>query len=234
MGVSEASDVFEPARGITCDDVIFVDASRTGTGLPGLILMIFPIKDTERRHVKLPTPISARSPVDAPTDLPGWPAGMPLLEGDGASDDPRDAYRAICRYLRRRLPRVPVEARATTPLFVQAGTDLPVTTAYCATMIGEVFAAAGAADDCEYGHAARIGGAQDFHDHPDHGGMAGERLLEERGRWKSDIGFIYRGVSAAQHFAASATLGDHAGTTVRELLTDRWVPNSDYVHRGKR
>ena len=60
---------------------------------------------------------------------------------------------------------------------------------------------------------------------PDMGGLAAEHMLRERGRWDAkDIGFIYQGVSAAQHFSASAVLGDHAGRTVREIA-DRWMPN---------
>ena len=46
----------------------------------------------------------------------------------------------------------------------------------------------------------------------------GTRLIKERGRWDSDIAFVYARPSVAAHLAMSATMGDHARVDIETLL----------------
>ena len=202
LGVTDRSTAFDHVRGITCADIILLDASATGTGRRGLLMYVFPIKDTDRRHYKQPTAISERAAEDY----------------DGLGDDPNDAYLAIRAEYDTMLTEVPHELRPYTPFFRKPGTLDAVTTADVARWVGEARAAIGGlphirAED-ELAHELRIGGARDYYELY---GFAGRQLLEERGRWHSDIYFIYAGVSATQHFQASARVGDADGPSLQDV-----------------
>ena len=202
LGVTNHAAPFEHERGITCADVILLDDDATGTGRRGLLMYVFPIKDTSRRHYKQPTPISER------------PAGS----YNGPGDDPNDAYLAVRAEYDIMLTEVPPDMRPYTPFFRRPGTFDAVTTADVARWVAEARAAIGGlpevrADD-ELAHELRIGGARDYYELY---GFEGRQLLEERGRWHSDIYFIYAGVSATQHFEASARVGDAGGPSLQDI-----------------
>ena len=201
VGVSERSDVFDPARGLTCADVTPVAAELTGTGRLGFMALVFPCKDTDRRHVKRPIPISARPSSD---------------------DDSRDAYAALLPYYEQMLLDVPEELRASTPFFRRLGTLEPLCTDDVAAFAGEAWVALGVAapGDRELAHEFRIGGAIDTR--AAKGVEHGREILRQRGRWAKDMGEIYAHVSAQDHFEVSAAVGDVDGRTLQELCAG-WV-----------
>ena len=61
----------------------------------------------------------------------------------------------------------------------------------------------------------RIGGAEDYYDLF---GTDGQNFIKERGRWKSDIAFIYTRPSARKHAAASAELALASGLNLEVLV----------------
>ena len=61
----------------------------------------------------------------------------------------------------------------------------------------------------------RIGGAEDYYDLF---GTDGQNFIKERGRWKSDIAFIYTRPSAKKHAAASAELAHASGLNLEVLV----------------
>ena len=67
-------------------------------------------------------------------------------------------------------------------------------------------------------HVLRIGGASDVHDA--YGTEEGRRILVARGRWGSDIAFIYPRVSTQQQFAASLRM-----TGVSDVALETAVPS---------
>ena len=46
----------------------------------------------------------------------------------------------------------------------------------------------------------------------------GTRLIKERGRWDSDVAFVYARPSVAAHLVLSATMGDSARVDIESLL----------------
>ena len=75
-------------------------------------------------------------------------------------------------------------------------------------------------------NAGRIAGAEDIYDAClCQGGVTaavaaeqGTRLIKERGRWDSDVAFVYARPSIAAHLVLSATMGDHARVDIESLL----------------
>ena len=65
----------------------------------------------------------------------------------------------------------------------------------------------------------RIGGAFLLREWCERNGVDAERLLKERGRWHTDIGFIYARMSDRTHLAASAGVAVANGGTSTEANT---------------
>ena len=88
-------------------------------------------------------------------------------------------------------------------------------------------------------NAGRISGAEDIYDFClAQEGVShaiakeqGMRLIQERGRWEDDIGFIYARPSAAAHLALSAHMGDHARVDIEALLAAMQIPSA-CAHQG--
>ena len=112
-------------------------------------------------------------------------------------------------------------ARATTPLFSESAGGVAVTTKTMSEDARAIAKAAGLenVNDEFGGKAFRIGGAEDYYDVL---GPDSERIIEERGRWKSDIHLIYQRCSATRHLAASAAIGESRGISL-EALGDGWA-----------
>ena len=64
----------------------------------------------------------------------------------------------------------------------------------------------------------RVWGAEDYYDIL---GSEGQFLIKERGRWDSDIAFIYARPSAERHLANSRKLADSSSINI-ENLVDRF------------
>ena len=100
------------------------------------------------------------------------------------------------------------------------------TAAYCTsdvrTIVREIASAAGE-DAAAFGaHSLRIGGASDFRDLYDTTAAAGleeaKRVLKKRGRWRSDIAFIYARTSLDSSLEASARLADVSGRDIESAF----------------
>ena len=61
----------------------------------------------------------------------------------------------------------------------------------------------------------RIGGAEDYYDLY---GSDAQNFIKERGRWNSDIAFIYSRPSAKRHAAYSAELAKASGLNLEVLI----------------
>ena len=89
-------------------------------------------------------------------------------------------------------------------------------------IVREIASAAGE-DPAAFGaHSLRIGGASDFRDLYDTSTAAGleeaKRVLKRRGRWRSDIAFIYARTSLDSSLEASARLADVNGRDVESAF----------------
>ena len=91
------------------------------------------------------------------------------------------------------------------------------------------FAAAGEDPEDAWANAFRAGGATDMWDRYGHGA---ERLIQERGRWWSDINLIYQRASATAHIQASIEMTKADGVDFEELHPGYRQPTG-MVH-GKR
>ena len=65
----------------------------------------------------------------------------------------------------------------------------------------------------------RIGGAFKFREWCDRQGLDASRLLKERGRWWSDIGYIYARMSERVHLAGSRGMTEGDVSTAAETYT---------------
>ena len=79
--------------------------------------------------------------------------------------------------------------------------------------------------------AARIGGATDIFDAllargvaPEVAAEQGQRLIRERGRWDSDVGFIYARPSAEAHLAMSVAMGEDCRADLESLVASLAMP----------
>ena len=115
--------------------------------------------------------------------------------------------------------RVPMSCRrANTPLLQQSDGS-PWNTKRVGEVAAEIALAAGLSkkEVAMFGAKSfRIGGATDLHEIY---GAAGERLLRERGRWKSDIAYIYARAITMSHLEASAAVGDANAMTLEDSLS---------------
>ena len=79
--------------------------------------------------------------------------------------------------------------------------------------------AAGLPVDTIAGRLWRIGGATDLRDTM---GMAGAAMIKERGRWASDVAFIYARALVGQQMDAAAGMANAQDTSV-EMAVPGWV-----------
>ena len=106
---------------------------------------------------------------------------------------------------------MPQSEWATAPLFCHPITGKIPRTKELSTLAKAMGKLLGLPEDAVGGKSWRIAGATDLYDaYQEHA----VRLLKERGRWKSDIGYIYARVSEAAHLEASRRM---AGATGRDL-----------------
>ena len=108
--------------------------------------------------------------------------------------------------------------RANTPLFVHAQGA-----SYCTEdvrQMGKRMAeAVGIPPECVGGKLFRIGGATDMRDRL---GDAGMRVTKERGRWGTDVAFVYQRALLRDQLDASGTVAD-ADAADLEAVVAGWV-----------
>jgi hypothetical protein len=186
---------FDPTRGFVIGDITWHEPSSASGGYHWVMVWWFPMKDTNCRHKKHPIPISRRH---------HGPQGA----------DPQCAYDKLWAAWHLRATAVPFAAWARTPFFVTAAGKIYTSytvrdIARCiAEIIGIDIAASGAS-------SFRIGGASCIRE--THGDAEGQRMLEERGRWASDIASIYSRLSASTHLTASRAMMHAPGLDVERI-----------------
>lgn len=179
--------------------------------LPWLILWVCAIKDVNARRVPAPIPIRARSA--------------------NSSSDPADPYWAIHRVWQLRsalldpserdLPQREGRAVGTgsdAPLFVLDDGD-HWETKHVRLLARKIGAASGIPPLDLRSRAFRIAGATDLRSVL---GPNSARLIKERGRWSSDVAFIYQRALATHHMDASAAVGDARGRDI-EGMCQGWA-----------
>ena len=113
----------------------------------------------------------------------------------------------------------------STPLFSESAGGAAVDTAVIRRDAIAIAEAAGMpltdedGEPCIGAPSFRIGGAEDYYDVL---GPASEKIIDERGRWKSDISEIYKRCSATAHLEASAAIGGARGISL-EALGEGWA-----------
>ena len=153
-----------------------------------LVIWIKPAKDGSETRAPVPMWIMRKT-------LPGQPS------------HPLCAHAALARLIRSRRPLALVAAWPETPLFAGAR-GLPVHTAYVRELVRLVARLLGLPPMLFGGSSARIGGATDLYYVY---GADGARLIRERGRWHTDIAFIYQRANVSSHLSASASMVDATG-----------------------
>ena len=195
---------FDPRTGFCWGDIDWPppeECLRLNDGIPFLRAYWFPIKDVDVRRKKVPIPISRR---DA-----------------GAGDDPRCAYRAILAAWNAREHLVPPAQRATEPFFRMPDGRI-ATTAHVRTAVRAIATLVGIDPTLVGGKSCRIGGGFALREWCELHGIDAERLLRERGRWRSDIAFIYARMSDRVHLAGSRGIAT-ADTSHATEANAQWV-----------
>jgi hypothetical protein len=81
-------------------------------------------------------------------------------------------------------------------------------------------------DPTEFGGKSfRIGGATDWRQKL---GPDAERLIKQRGRWKSDIALCYQRALVGQHLDASVAVGDADGADL-EGVCPGWIQPASFI-----
>ena len=193
---------FQPDTGVTWADIVFApehECRSLNDGIPFLRFLWFPIKDGDVRRKKVPIVISR-------------------IHSGAMGADPRCAYDAITAAYRSRVHLVPVADRASTAFFTLSNGRI-IDTGNVRDR-ARVIASLSGIDPAEVGAKSfRIGGAFKFREWCDRQGLDASRLLKERGRWWSDIGYIYARMSDRVHLAGSRGMTEGEASTAAETYT---------------
>ena len=212
---------FDTARDLTLVSIILHEPCAESGWRPWLTIWLVSIKDVNAKFRIVPLQICARA---------------------DASDTEMCAYTALARHVRRMWQQVPACSgscewckptpgaartgktppatcrRAQTPLFQLADGE-PYTTEDV-RVLGRRYAVAADMPPASVGGKLwRIGGASDLHEVL---GGRSETLLRQRGRWATDIAFIYARANMGLVLEASARMADADKRTVEEMEAG-WV-----------
>ena len=171
----------------------------------------------------------------AAKDVEGGGQRFPLLiRRRAAGAGPLDEEDAMCAYdlllaaWREDVEQLGETAALDRPIFRRSCADGDEHAFKTSTMLSiarEVAEAAGLDPSDVGGHSFRIGGATDFrdlYDNTSEGLAEARRVLMARGRWKSDIAFIYVRTSAVTALEASARVAD-VDTRDVEAMFSGWA-----------
>ena len=125
----------------------------------------------------------------------------------GQPSHPLCAYAALARLIRARRLVVPAADWPSAPLFAGAN-GRAIHTGYVRELVRLAARLLGLPPLLFGGSSPRIGGATDLYFVY---GADGARLIQERGRWHSDVAFIYQRASASRHLSASASMVEAQG-----------------------
>ena len=217
-GAGGRNKPFDPRRGLTYAQVRWWAASDTRMGRPSIVLMLLPVKrpDSWERH---PVPFMAR-------------------DGSGHVSDPMCVYSLLAEWWHESVglvcSRSPpcagdddtqfCEQCRTTPLFRWPDSGRVWRSSDAVVVFRELAAAIDLDVDLMMGRCARIGGASDTRQvcETQFGATAGVeqgiRLLEQRGRWWTDIAWIYARAGPEGQMILSALMADADGGDMEHLL----------------
>ncbi len=150
---------------------------------------------------------------------------------DGArGDDPLCAYDALASRWER-VTGLPVPESGglpsrsvwrTRPVFTAADQATAVDTADVRDLAVRMARAAGEETPEDFGGKSfRIGGASDMRDRL---GLAAREMIEGRGRWHSDIAFIYQRVTVHEQLLGSVEMGAAQGDDLESVVRGYWQP----------
>ena len=222
-GAGGKGKAFQPAKGLTFANVRWWGADVTSLGRPAVVLMLMPIKDQHGRNVRHPVPFMARGAAEDP-------------------DDPMCIYSLLMGYWRqhvgtvcRRFPHCTGDDVADfctscqlTPLFRWPHDGRVWRSPDTLALYREMAPLAGIDPAGIEGRAGRIGGASDTRQicerqfGPTAGCEHGMRLLEQRGRWHTDIAWIYARAGPEAQMVLSAVIeavmADATGGDMEHLI----------------
>ena len=221
------SKPFDPARDLTLLSVEIQVPCRESGWRRWLIVWVVSIKDLAMRHRAVPLVILERE-----------------RDGEGGR---MCAYTQLTRHLAERMRAVPRCAHTCAWCHRRAGTPRPGGNpparcqrantplfshddgrAYCTEdvrQLGKRMAeAAGIPPEAVGGKLFRIGGATDLRDML---GPGGQRLIKERGRWGTDVAFVYVRALLSDELRASGAMAD-ADSADLEAVVAGWVQPSTF------
>ncbi len=214
---------FDPARGLSIASVRLCAPCRSSSWLPWLIVFLTAIKDTRARNKPVPMPIRQRRAPGPGEDALRTYTALHAVYLERCAQVP--ACAGVCPWCKpaegaaRPGGNPPAHcARAHAPLFVNEDGDALST--QDVKGIGRRMATlAGLGEGAVNAKLWRVGGATDLRDTM---GMAGAAVIKERGRWSSDIAFIYARALVGQQMDAAAGMAD-AGDEEVEAMVAGWV-----------
>ena len=214
-GVTDSRVVFDPQLGhISIDSLSFQRLLYKACYRLTATLLVMSLKDADRRLQ--PTPLVLMQRVHEPKPLPA--GSRRPNDSDSAC-----AYSAIRALWRWRTSVVPPEMRGQRPLFALpplSRDSKPVDTAFVRDTIRRACDLLGLPRGLYGGSSLRIGGATDLYDML---GPAGIRLIQERGRWHSDVAHIYSRASATAHARISTEVIDAEGVDLEAFAGSWWA-----------
>ena len=198
---------FDPTRDASFGAIEFREPCRDSSWMPWLVWDTVPIKDTTARRRSCPMAVQRRH---------SGPVG----------GDPLCVYDAIVLAWRATAGSAPPAkgrargALALRPFFSSSRRGSPVWSTDDTRALAQKMAIALEEDPSEYGGKSfRIGGATDWRDVF---GADAERIITQRGRWHSDVAFLYQRALVGAHLRGSAAVGDAQGADL-ESLCRGWV-----------
>ena len=201
-----AKRAWDRHRGITLASFIFKEPCPESDGCPWLFAIIVAIKDTYVRNLPMRIPIRRRSSWD----------DEPIV---GA--DPMDVYDAILIAWRMRAAEVPPDQFDSAPFFTSRDSRSPWTTQDSKDLARSVALKVGIDPSLTGGKSFRIGGATDMREAL---GDGSQNMIQQRGRWATDIARIYQRALVRSHLEASVAMGSaHASRDLEEISKGAWA-----------
>ena len=188
---------FNWEKGLTCSPKVLVwhRPSEATLGRHAVSVWMMPIKDSTYERKKCCTMVAQR------------------MAGPLDRSDLECPYVAILKAFEDATLGIPESEWHKVALF-QDETGYIIGTQDMHDAAQAAFAAAGENPEDAWANAFRIGGASDLLDRY---GAGAERLIQERGRWWSDITLLYQRASATAHLMASIDMTEANGVDFEEL-----------------
>ena len=189
-------------------------------GFPACRVMVVPIKDAQAKaEPPMPNWIRRRWSLDDPS----------CVHRDHLAD-PTCPYDVLLELFRQESEGVRLADYLTTPLFSREDGGMATTSDIRVDM--RIVGALAGLDPAELGASSgRIGGAEDLYDRFEEGANP---IIQERGRWATDIHTIYQRASASRHMRISAQMGEASGISMEAAAPTGWAIPARRAVAGRR